>query len=479
MPFSQTTSCSEEEWTEIFENIFKPAVEKAGLGYTCRMSTATRGNIVASIIRELNDAHVVVADLTDRNANVFYELGVRHSLKNRTILLAQQREDIPFDLQAYASHVYDWKTQLGKDELTQNLRVLLGDIDASPERPDNPVSDFLGGASATTEPELEIPTPEEAPFAQSLFGPGADGLDAVGLARRLANEPQPRAARTVYRLTRQALRPVMEATLVELNSRPGGSINQSEILDKAREFIGELEPFVERIEEFCLASIEEDWSSGLDVGFRFVSDWITLSEQAPQDGQSIRFARGAPALLAWRLIVLMGAKALAEQAFALLSRLLTEPIEVEEMGGQFSNRPFLQRQDLFYPEAFLGHADIGIQYVSDLWETQPHIQKFFDSQGEYHMQLATLLMVNALSDARQDNERLLWPGYKRIPQAHRAMNALKSRLATPGVFRQFMTMVLEMDPTNLDRVWPDLAAKANSAPGGQMLGGTSFPNAIG
>lgn len=143
MPFSETTSCSQEEWTEIFENIIRPAVEEAGLGYKCRRSTATRGNIVASIIRDLNDAHVVIADLTDRNANVFYELGVRHSLKNRTILLAQRMADIPSDLQTYASHVYSWTTQSGKDELTCKLGELLKDIDANPEKADNPVSDFL------------------------------------------------------------------------------------------------------------------------------------------------------------------------------------------------------------------------------------------------------------------------------------------------------------------------------------------------
>ena len=109
MPFSATSSCTEEEWTEIFVNVFKPAVEGAGLDYECRRSAATRGNLVASIIRDLNDAYVVIADLTDQNPNVFYELGVRHSLKNRTILLAQDRDDIPFDLKAYASHVNTWK----------------------------------------------------------------------------------------------------------------------------------------------------------------------------------------------------------------------------------------------------------------------------------------------------------------------------------------------------------------------------------
>ena len=118
------------------------------MDYECRRSVAARGNIVAAILQELRDAYVVLADLTDSNANVFYELGVRHSLTDRSIIVAQKREDIPFDLRAYAKHVYDWKTQKGRTELEKKIRQLLNDVDADPERSDNPVSDFKGRAGA-------------------------------------------------------------------------------------------------------------------------------------------------------------------------------------------------------------------------------------------------------------------------------------------------------------------------------------------
>jgi hypothetical protein len=88
MPFSATDSCSEQEWTQVFDSLIKPAVENCGLGYRAFRSSATRGNIVGAIMESLRDAHVVIADLTDQNPNVFYELGVRHSLRDRTILIA-------------------------------------------------------------------------------------------------------------------------------------------------------------------------------------------------------------------------------------------------------------------------------------------------------------------------------------------------------------------------------------------------------
>ncbi|MPZ99689.1 MAG: hypothetical protein GEU80_10205 [Dehalococcoidia bacterium] len=113
MPFSTTASCSEDQWTEIFEELIRPAVEEAGLGYSCTRSTGTRGNMVKSILEQLRGSDVVIADLTDRNANVFYELGVLHALAKGTIIIAQRRSDIPFDLSNYANHEYDWESHEG------------------------------------------------------------------------------------------------------------------------------------------------------------------------------------------------------------------------------------------------------------------------------------------------------------------------------------------------------------------------------
>jgi hypothetical protein len=88
------------------------------------------------------------------NPNVFYELGVRHALTSRTILLSQNRNDIPFDLRAYANHVYDWRSEPGRGQFEIKLRELLEEIDENPLRPDNPVSDFLQ-ASPQQAPEAD------------------------------------------------------------------------------------------------------------------------------------------------------------------------------------------------------------------------------------------------------------------------------------------------------------------------------------
>lgn len=143
MPFSKTKTCTQGQWTAIFNDLIKPAVEESALGYRCVRSKATTGNLIKKIVEDLYRANVVIADLTGQKPNVFYELGVRHALRNRTILIAQRRKDIPSDLHGYASHVYKWKTTAQKGELTKKLRRLLEHMEQDTDRSDNPVSDFL------------------------------------------------------------------------------------------------------------------------------------------------------------------------------------------------------------------------------------------------------------------------------------------------------------------------------------------------
>jgi hypothetical protein len=48
----------------------------------------------------------VIADLSSRNPNVFYETGIAHALGREVVQIAQSIEDIPFDLRAIRSLTY-------------------------------------------------------------------------------------------------------------------------------------------------------------------------------------------------------------------------------------------------------------------------------------------------------------------------------------------------------------------------------------
>jgi hypothetical protein len=140
MPFSGTKSRTEDQWTVIFEELFRPAVEECGL--SCSRATISTGSLIKSIIERLHSAYVVLADLTDANPNVFYELGVRHSLSKRTVLVAQGAQHIPSDLRGYWSLSYG--TELGQvSQFKSDLKRIITKIEQEPDRSDSPVSDYL------------------------------------------------------------------------------------------------------------------------------------------------------------------------------------------------------------------------------------------------------------------------------------------------------------------------------------------------
>ncbi len=144
MPFSKAYSLAKEQWTEIFEYKIKLAVEESGFGYKCERYELRRANITKAILNELNNAHVVIADLTGKNPNVLWELGVRHTLSKRTILIAQDKKFLPSDLKDYPIVVYKYKqTPAEVDKFKREVKDKLEDIEREPENPDSPVADFL------------------------------------------------------------------------------------------------------------------------------------------------------------------------------------------------------------------------------------------------------------------------------------------------------------------------------------------------
>ena len=93
---------------DYYEKIYKPAIEKAGLRpIRADAEIFATGKIMDQVWQGINAAKVLVAELTTRNANVFYELGLAHALKKPVVLVSAKEEDVPFDLQHIRVIYYD------------------------------------------------------------------------------------------------------------------------------------------------------------------------------------------------------------------------------------------------------------------------------------------------------------------------------------------------------------------------------------
>lgn len=143
MPFSATKKCTENQWTEIFKNVIKPAVENSNFNYKCERANINFGNIILEILDKLNRSELVIADVTDRNPNVLYELGVRHALGGPAIAIAQNKKDIPYDLMQYPFKIYGWKTTEERDNFSEEIKKTIADLEANPKNAVSPIRRYL------------------------------------------------------------------------------------------------------------------------------------------------------------------------------------------------------------------------------------------------------------------------------------------------------------------------------------------------
>jgi hypothetical protein len=122
----------------VYEQVIKPALSQHPDIYfdTIRADEkATAGKITDEISTDIQDADLIVAEITKDNLNVYYEIGYAHAFGKPVILLVQKREgrqpDIPFDLRGirYQSYSFsdggfkDLRTRLIKVAATECLRV--------------------------------------------------------------------------------------------------------------------------------------------------------------------------------------------------------------------------------------------------------------------------------------------------------------------------------------------------------------------
>lgn len=109
-----------------FEDIYKFGIKGAANevdAYCERLDDQifTEG-MLDHIFNQISKADVIVADMTGRNPNVFYEVGYAHALGKIVLLLTQNSDDIPFDLKHRQHTVYSGRIETLKSELVTKLQ---------------------------------------------------------------------------------------------------------------------------------------------------------------------------------------------------------------------------------------------------------------------------------------------------------------------------------------------------------------------
>ncbi|NOX23396.1 MAG: hypothetical protein GXP36_09940 [Actinobacteria bacterium] len=87
-----------DELTPVYDNHLKKVADRLDLSMKRADDFFTTHDIMKDIWDGICNAKVVIADCTDRNPNVFYEIGIAHTVGKPVVLITQDSNDVPFDL---------------------------------------------------------------------------------------------------------------------------------------------------------------------------------------------------------------------------------------------------------------------------------------------------------------------------------------------------------------------------------------------
>ena len=130
-PIGEPESDTRKRSDQILHYIIRPAVEAKGYKATRADEISEPGIITSQVIQRVVDDTLVVADLTERNPNVFYELAVRHAIRKPFIQIINKGESIPFDVASTRTVFVDYHdlatAETAKKEITEQITALESD----------------------------------------------------------------------------------------------------------------------------------------------------------------------------------------------------------------------------------------------------------------------------------------------------------------------------------------------------------------
>jgi hypothetical protein len=141
------------DFDHVDEALIQPALRQIGIAGSTTTEIVEQGNIREDMFRLLVCADLVIADISIHNANVFYELGIRHGMRpNATFLLRANVDEYPFDLRTDRYLSYDQNDPAAS--VAPLARALKATLDSS--RIDSPVYQVLPNLRAPDATALQV-----------------------------------------------------------------------------------------------------------------------------------------------------------------------------------------------------------------------------------------------------------------------------------------------------------------------------------
>lgn len=158
-PIGEEGSDTRKRSDIVLKYVISPAAEHCGYAALRADQISEPGLITSQVIQHIIDDPLVIADLTERNPNVFYELAIRHALRKPLVQIIKRGEQIPFDVAGTRTIPVDHRDLESVEEAKQEIVRQIESLERKPQEIETPISVAI---------ELQILRQSENPEERSL-----------------------------------------------------------------------------------------------------------------------------------------------------------------------------------------------------------------------------------------------------------------------------------------------------------------------
>ena len=139
-PLGEPESETRKRSDQVLKHVIRPAVGECGYEAIRADEIDKPGIITSQVLQHIVDDPLVVADLTERNPNVFYELAIRHALRKPLVQLMKKGEQIPFDVAGARTIFVDHHDLDSVAEAKERIADQVRELESDPSGMETPIS---------------------------------------------------------------------------------------------------------------------------------------------------------------------------------------------------------------------------------------------------------------------------------------------------------------------------------------------------
>jgi hypothetical protein len=139
-PIGESGSETRKRSDIVLKYVISPAAEQCGFTALRADQISEPGLITSQVIQHIIDDPLVIADLTDRNPNVFYELAIRHALRKPLVQIIKSGEQMPFDVAGTRTIPVDHQDLESVENAKQEIARQITSLENSSSEVETPIS---------------------------------------------------------------------------------------------------------------------------------------------------------------------------------------------------------------------------------------------------------------------------------------------------------------------------------------------------